>query len=40
MGAMLISPPACGRGRGWVCATMARLEFAPTPNPSRKREGN
>src|SRR5688572_2181806 len=35
------SPPACGRGRGWARrpnGVQARL--APTPNPSRKREGD
>src|SRR5690606_33027273 len=33
----LISPPACGRGRGWA---WVRFRDWPTPNPSRRREGD
>src|SRR6185503_7029721 len=31
------SPPACGRGRGWVSPSRVHR---PSPSPSRKREGN
>ena len=37
-------PPACGRGRGWVSGDRPLaplvLQAEPTPNPSRRREGD
>lgn len=43
IGRIAISPPASGRGRGWACDTVGSTPLAgraPTPNPSRTREGD
>ena len=41
-GSVTFSPPACGRGRGRACplGQPSPMHVRPSPNPSRKREGN